>query len=340
MKRRDSLLFHILVFVAAQLAWLALLGLWIYWYISNNLIFEEVDTRTAPQIDINSPSVWIFVGGIILIVAVAFVMSVMFRNLSVQLKLAKLYDNFIGNVTHELKSPLASIQLYLDTFVSRKVPAEKQKEFINSMRKDVDRLKNLIDSILDISALEQKEIAHNFYVYNFESIIKRNINRAKEQFKLHENAINLEGKADCEIVADEKAIEIVMDNLIDNAIKYSANKTLIKVKLKTQPGKAIAEISDNGAGIPSDEQKKIFKKFYRIYDKNIPNVKGTGLGLYWVREILRNHGGKISAHSNGRNKGTTFRIELPVYMHSKKHYINKLLRLTKKRERKLGTADS
>ena len=330
MKKRNSLLFHILIFIAAQLAWLGLLGLWIYWYVSNYLIFEQVGDQLSPQIDIYSPNVWVFVGGIILIVAVAFGMSIIFRNLSLQLKLAKLYDNFIGNVTHELKSPLASIQLYLETLQTRNVPAEKQKEFIESMMKDSSRLKNLINSILEISSLEQKKISHDFYVHNAEELIKKILAEAPEQFKLPENSIKIEGNADFNIVADDKALKIVFDNLIDNTLKYSVDSVKIKINLSSQSGKLIIEFSDNGIGIANSEQKKIFKKFYRVYSKKIPNVKGTGLGLYWVKEILKHHGGKISAHNGNENKGSTFRIELPVYQGSKNRYVNRLLSLTKK----------
>jgi two-component system phosphate regulon sensor histidine kinase PhoR len=93
----------------------------------------------------------------------------------------------------------------------------------------------------------------------------------------------------------------------------------------------IIEFEDRGIGIPIKEQKKVFSKFHRIYDKDIPNVKGTGLGLYWVKEIIKNFGGRISLSSEGKYKGSTFRIELPIYESSKKRYINKLLKLTKRK---------
>ena len=116
MKKRHSLFYHILIFVFAQLAWLGLLGLWIYWYVSNYLILEKVGDQLSPKIDIDTPNVLVFVGGIVLIVSLAFGVSIIFRNLSVQIKITKLYDNFIANITHELKSPLSSIQLYLQNF--------------------------------------------------------------------------------------------------------------------------------------------------------------------------------------------------------------------------------
>ncbi|MDZ7764496.1 MAG: histidine kinase dimerization/phospho-acceptor domain-containing protein [Melioribacteraceae bacterium] len=161
-KKINSYFYFILIFILAQLAWMALLGLWIYWYVSNSIIFEKVGDQLSPQIKIDGPNIFLFVGGIILIVAIAFGMSVIFRNLNVQLRLTRLYDNFISNVTHELKSPLASIQLYLETLNSRELTPENKRKFINYMINDAERLNGLINSILEISRLEQKQISHEY----------------------------------------------------------------------------------------------------------------------------------------------------------------------------------
>ena len=156
MKKRNSLVYYVIIFAIAQLAWMGLLGLWIYIYVSNYIIFEQVGDQLSPQITIDTPNALVFSGGIVLIVAIATGMSILIRNLGVQLNLTRMYDNFIANITHELKSPLASIQLFLQTLKSRDVPKEKQNEFLASMLQDTKRLQRLIDSILEISALEQK----------------------------------------------------------------------------------------------------------------------------------------------------------------------------------------
>ena len=121
-------------------------------------------------------------------------------------------------------------------------------------------------------------------------------------------------------------MKIVINNLIDNAVKYSPDPVKIIGKMRCDNKKLTIEIKDNGIGLQPGELKKIFNKFHRIYNANIPNVKGTGLGLYWVREIIKSHGGRISALSPGEGKGTTFRIELPVYKKSGGHFLNKLLK--------------
>jgi len=326
MKKKHSLFYHIVIFVLAQLAWLALLGLWIYWYVYNNIVFEKVGDQVSPQVSYDITNVVPFVVGLVLLSGLSFTTSLIFRHLSIQLRLAKLYDNFISNVTHELKSPLSSIQLYLETLTERNVPPDKQKEFIGLMTTDVNRLNNLINSILEISALEQKKLSHDYQVQDAESTIKNLLMDSVGQFRLPDDAINISGSAPCEIVTDAKTMKIVLDNLVDNAIKYSLESVKIDVKLSCNLKKFIIEFSDNGIGIPPGEFKKVFNKFHRIQNNNVPNVKGTGLGLYWTKEIIRNHGGKISVLSEGEDKGTIFTIELPVYGASKKRFVNKLLK--------------
>lgn len=312
MRRRYSLAYNLAIFILAQIVWLALLGLWIYWYVSNYLIFEKVGEKVSPQIVIDTPNVFPFVGGIVLLVGLSFSMVLIFRHLNVQIRLTRLYDNFIANITHELKSPLSSLQLYLETLNTRNVPPDKQKEFLEQMIRDTARLQKLINTILEISALESRKNKANFEVYNCCEILNRLLKESAEQFRLKDDTIKFNCTANANISIDVSAVKMVIDNLIDNSIKYSTDELKINVSVKTTPKKVEISFTDNGIGIPVKEQKNIFQKFYRIYDADIPNVKGTGLGLYWVKEIIRNHKGKISVKSEGKGKGTTFIIELPI----------------------------
>jgi len=327
--KKNSLVFYVIIFICAQIAWMCLLGLWIYFYVSNYIIITKVGDQLSPQITIDTPNALLFAGGIVLIVAIATGIGILFRNLGLQIKLTKMYDNFIDNVTHELKSPLASIQLYLQTLGTRDVPPKKQKEFIDSMLQDAKRLQNLIDSILEISALEQKKIAHNFEIYNSGEIFSRLLNDSKKQFKFNDQNFIITGNPNVDCVIDTYAVKIVFDNLTDNAIKYSVGPTKINVDLKHMGNKLIIKFSDNGIGISVSEQKDVFKKFHRIYRDDIPSVKGTGLGLYWVHEILKVHGGKIYLNNKVKNGGTEFILEFPVYKEVNQKYFQKLLKSNK-----------
>jgi len=330
MKKFNTLFYHILIFVLAQLAWFSLLGLWIYWYISNYIILRKVGDKLSPQVISESTNIFALVGGLVLLIVVSIGMSLIFIHLTRQMNLTKLYDNFIANVTHELKSPLSSIQLYLETLQSREVP---RTNLINLMLNDVKRLNNLINSILYLSALEHKNFAkkmiNDYHMYTADTVIRELINEAAAQFKLPENSVTIEGNAPCRCVIDRTWLKIVFDNLFDNAIKYSLDSPQIHVHLSCNKKNVVIEFSDQGVGIPIRDQQKIFNKFQRVNYPASPNVKGTGLGLYWVKEIIKYHNGKVSVFSKGWNKGTTFRIELPIYNNSKKRYIRNFLKRKK-----------
>lgn len=317
MRKPFSTAKNLIIFIIAQLFWLALVGLWIYWYVSNYLIFEKVGETVSPQINIQTPEVFPFVGGLILLVALSFTMVLIFRHLNLQIRLTSLYDNFIANITHELKSPLSSIQLYLETLRSRDVPSEKQKEFIEQMLRDTSRLQNLINSILEISALESKKQKTNFVVKPAAEFIPKVIKDAAANFRLADDTLIINTNGNNNILVDEHLIRMVFDNLIDNSIKYCTDNLKIQVNIDCKENQLEIDFRDNGIGIEPKEQKNIFKKFYRIYGDEIPNVKGTGLGLYWIKGIIKNHNGKISVISEGKGKGTTFRILLPVYKNKK-----------------------
>jgi signal transduction histidine kinase len=326
MIRKHFFFYHVVIFIIAQIAWLSLIGLWIYWYVYNYIVYKEVGDQFSPEVSYDITNVAPFVIGLVLLVGLSLITIWIFRHLTVQLRLTNLYDNFISNVTHELKSPLSSIQLSLETLKARDVPREKQKEFVGMMIKDVNRLTRLINSILQIPALEQKKFAHSYKVYSAGSAIKQILNESVEEFRLPPDTIIIEENAPCEFVIDIDGLKTVFDNLIDNAVKYSLQPAKINVNVRCNTQKVVIEFTDNGIGIAPKELKKVFNKFHRVYHQNIPNVKGTGLGLYQVKEIIKNHGGIIYILSEGKGKGTTFKIELPIYQVFKKRFLTKLLK--------------
>jgi signal transduction histidine kinase len=259
-------------------------------------------------------------------------MYFIFIYLNRQLSLTRLYDNFIANVTHELKSPLASILLYLETLEDRQVPKDRQQQFISLMIKDVNRLQNLINSILKLSGIEKKKMIAHYRVFHIDEVVKDLVEEAIELFNLTPKSIKIEGTAPCVCVIDRDALKIVIDNLIDNAIKFTTGSFFLTVHMACTPKNFVLKFIDQGIGISAEDQKKIFNRFIRIQKPNIPDIRGTGLGLHIVREIIKSHGGKISVYSAGADKGSTFSIELPIYQVAKKRYLNYLLKMTQKME--------
>ena len=336
--KRFGFLFHpVLIFVSAQLAWLSLLGIWIYWYVSNYIIFTTVEDKISPQLINKQAYLIALITGIVLLVTILVGIYLIFIYLTRQLKLTDLYDNFIANITHELKSPLASIQLHLDTLMLRDIPRHQQQQFLALMQKDADRLKQLINTILEIAALEQKRIAYDFQIYQADTLVKDILAESMEQFQLEAGQVHLRGQAGCQCVADRGALKIVFDNLIDNAIKYSEAPVRIQMTLSHHGNRWYIRFRDHGIGLARLDQKKIFQKFMRVYRREIPTVKGTGLGLYWVNQIIKYHGGTVTASSDGPGTGTLFTVTLPVYPAAKRRYMENLLKLTRLRRQVMNS---
>ena len=334
-KRPGPTFYHALIFIISQVTWFLLVGLWIYWYVSNYLLLDEVGAKLELDTILEDINLIALVGGLILLVLLSGGMSWIFVYLNKQLNINRLYDKFISNVTHELKSPLSSIQLFVDTMRKRDVSRKKQVEFLEVMQHDTDRLDNLINSILYLSSLENRKLAktvhRDYNVFDADPLIHNIISEFQKELKLGKDIITIEGKAQCECVVDRDWLKIVLGNLIDNALKYCIQKPKIHILISIDLKYFYISIADNGIGVARKDFKRIFNKFQRIYNFDSPNVKGTGLGLYWVKEIVKHHGGKIRITSDGSNKGSTFKIALPIYNTSKRFYINRLLKHSRER---------
>ncbi len=323
MKRRVNFLHPLLIFIFMQVAWISLLGLWIYWYVSNYIIINQVGKRLVPTVTA-SPRTQLFalIFGLFLLVIILAGFYFIFIYLTRQININRLYETFIANFTHELKSPLASIQLYLETLQRRDVPKEKQAEFINQMLSDTQRLKQVIDSILDISQIEQKKKIFNLQPQEVQPTVKGLISNCQERFKLERERLILKGKVKGYWLVDQEAMQMVFANLLDNALKYSPPKSTITVRLLQEKQKFCIEFIDQGIGIEKEAQKHIFQKFYRVSAPYMPDIRGTGLGLYLVKEIVKAHLGNITVKSEGLHKGTTFRLCFPLKRQSEEFKSN------------------
>ena len=331
MKKQKSLLYHVLVFVCAQLAWFSVLALWIYWYVSNYILLSELDENISTPISLEGTHISVLIGGIILLVAISVGMSLIFVYLTRQMNLTRLYDNFIANVTHELKSPLSSIKLYLETMQKHTVPKKTREEFLTTMLQDTHRLEALITSILDVSGLEQKKLAYNFTVAPADRTLKNLLREAAQAFKIKPGSFVIKGALRGDVVLDQRAFKIIFNNLFDNAVKYSRGTAQIFIRLFNTKKKYHIVFTDKGIGVDKKDQKVIFNKFQRLYRSDSPTVKGSGLGLYWVRELIRAHGGQVSVNSAGQDRGVSFTIELPIYLTSKKRFTNRLLKFARRK---------
>ena len=232
-----------------------------------------------------------------------------------EIRRSEQHDAFLNSVTHELKTPIASIKLYLETLRSRDVVPEKRQEFYSVMLADTDRLLHTVEQVLQAGRTREKKRQMNVEKLKLGAVLSEAVEIARTRYNLDENVIRMaEPENDLSVLGDAADLRTVFVNLIDNAVKYSGTdrKVSIRAKRTTLNKKVDVFIRDNGVGIPADELKRIFKRFYRVPNESSKDRKGTGLGLAIVRSIIEKHGGKIRADSKGEGRGTTFVVQLPL----------------------------
>jgi two-component system sensor histidine kinase SenX3 len=222
------------------------------------------------------------------------------------------HDAFINAVTHELKTPVASIRLYLETLLSRSVDEDKRKEFYSIMLEDSDRLLETIEQILRTGRIGPASRRPNLSRFNLGALVDDCVDRARTLNQLPEEALMYDAGVTVMVQADLDEVRAAVSNLIDNAIKYSGTKVAVTVETASVDKKnAIVRVHDQGPGIPKTELKDIFKRFYRVPGPTT-RVPGTGLGLYIVRSVAKRHGGRAWAESEGAGRGSTFTLQLPL----------------------------
>jgi signal transduction histidine kinase len=226
-------------------------------------------------------------------------------------------DSFLNAVTHELKTPIASIRLYLETLQQRNVQDDQRREFYRIMLDDTDRLLGTVEQVL--KAGEVRDGARKGWrEVEFSSIVRDALELARVRHKLGPESLRFGGEpaAETTVLGNPEQLRIAVTNLIDNAVKYSGPTKDIEVKLETPNiDDVILTVRDRGIGIPRPELKRVFKRFYRVHSMASGQVKGTGLGLFIVMSVARRHGGDAFAHSDGEGLGSTFTIRLPRVYH-------------------------
>jgi signal transduction histidine kinase len=238
------------------------------------------------------------------------------------------HDSFINAVTHELKTPIASIRLYLETLQRRDVGEGQRREFYQLMLVDTERLMGTVEQVLKAGVLAQKKGPAHRLPVDFGAVVGECVELARARHHLAPDQLDYRpswhGSAQAEpgsalpepasatVFGDPEELHTAVTNLLDNAVKYSPDGVHIAVELEVPDEKNIVlRVRDRGVGIPQNELKRIFKRFYRVRQRGRPRVKGTGLGLFIVRSIAKNHGGRVFAQSDGAGKGTTVTLELP-----------------------------
>lgn len=280
-------------------------GLTVGWILLN--VFNAISVPTQ-----NSSIYWVLlsVGSIIfgfILVGIVLYLVWIIQNIN----LNRRQSNFIDAVTHELKTPIASLKLYLQTLHRRPVEGEQRIAFYRTMMEDVDRLDRLINQLLEVARLQQKQDDPTPPEWvAFDEVIHHFAKQLMAQNGIPADRIRIDAVA-CEILAHKVDAEILVRNLLENAIKYAGTPPAVEIELKVSDGHATLSVVDNGAGVPRHLRRKIFQRFFRAGDELERKQSGTGLGLFLVRSIVQRLKGDVRVVDVARQSGSCFVVSLP-----------------------------
>jgi signal transduction histidine kinase len=275
----------------------------------------------VPWVIINWRSVILLVIGVLcfLLLIAGLILNTIF--LVREVKRNERHDSFLNAVTHELKTPITSIRLYLETLLRHEVPEAQRKEFYDIMLSDSERLLATVEQVLKAGEIGQRARNQVRLQVLFDEVVQDCIRTTLQRYHLQESTIQLTVDQNAEqvaVVGNPQDLRTAVLNILDNAVKYSPQGPQLEVHLALD-GDAwmILTVSDHGLGIAPPHLKRIFTRFYRVPARNVFRVKGTGLGLFLVRSIARQHGGDVVAESEGEGRGATIRLQLPRALSSK-----------------------
>jgi signal transduction histidine kinase len=228
-----------------------------------------------------------------------------------EVRLNERQSNFVSAVTHELKTPVASLRLYLDTLQLRDLPQSRREDFYETMRQDLDRLQLTINNVLNAAMYTDRPVVDP-QPLDFSKLVRRAVELTRTRHQLAPGALTFEGPAELGLRGDAPALETAVLNLLDNAVKYSKEPVAVEVEVRRDgDGQAHLRVRDHGVGMTRAHLRFVFNRFYRIGSEVRRSHTGTGLGLFIVKSIVKGHKGTVSAESAGLDKGSTFTVTLP-----------------------------
>ena len=304
--------FHpIFIFILSIIALGLSLFLYIYWYVEAsaglNAVVEKFNLKPGQVLESQT---WMVI--VVLSILVGFILMgllVIFVYFQKVYQLYRLQNNFINNFTHELKTPVTSIRLYLETFLKTQITGEDREKYIGYMLADVQRLGENINSILNLARIESKNFNGKFVYTDLVDFIKRFCDSNSHLFQGCIIKINCQVNQPIMYPVDTSLFEMLLMNLITNAVNYNeSDAPRIDIDVFIKDGKIHVSLSDNGMGIEKAEQKKIFKKFYQVGKSDNMSARGSGIGLYMAQSIAKIHKAKLTVESSGKGRGSTFTV--------------------------------
>lgn len=312
MKMNRKLSNPLIALIGIQLIWVVMVISWIYWFIGRSKEFRNLALRYKPELLTQGMEWIVLVEGLLMAIAILAGVYVIFLYWRRQAKLYLQQRSYISQLTHELKSPLASIQLHLETVKMRDLPKEKLDGFIDTMLSDTERLNMLTSNLLMATRIEFRQLGEKAKKTDFSEFVTGYL-QSKSSELPEGGKLTLKVEPHITATIDVEGMEMALRNLFENALLYSPVSPEIRVTLKRSMSgrQCVLDFQDNGKGLKKNELDKIFEMFYRVRTPG-ENIRGTGLGLYIVKSVVNAHGGRISVESPGLGKGCTFHITLPL----------------------------
>ncbi len=315
MSQSKWFLHPILIFISSIVAVALSLILYIYWYVEVSTGLKRVLERANLDPDqVLASQTWMVILVLSILVGIILMgMFIIFVYNQKTFQLYRLQRNFISNFTHELKTPVTSLKLYLETFRKYELNREDRLRYIEYMVQDADRLTHNINRILDLAKIESKTYGGKFVKQDLVQEVVRFYEKNRHLFDGCEIRIHNPSDRSFSYPINPTLFEILLMNLFTNAIKYNESE-VPRLDITFEPkGRGLhIHFEDNGIGLPKSEFRKVFKKFYQIGRSEDMSAKGTGLGLYLVESIARHHKGRMIVESGDGGKGSVFSLILPL----------------------------
>lgn len=312
---RSRWFFHpFFVFIFSILALGLSLFLYIYWYMEvSQGLRKMMDKFDLDKTHVLASDTWLVILVLSILVGLILVgIFIIFVYSQKAFRLFRLQENFINNFTHELKTPVTSLKLYLETFMKHELSRNDQQKYIGYMLQDIVRLSDTINRILNTAKIESKSYDGEFVSSELVSEVKRFCTNNKYLFPGCEIRVCHPPEFKFRYQINQSLFEMLLMNLIVNGMKYNtSDKPEIRIDFAAEKKKIQIRFQDNGIGIEPVELKKVFRKFYQAGNSDDMSAKGSGLGLYLAQNIARIHKGTIFAESRGPGKGTAFTLMLP-----------------------------
>lgn len=309
MKPLRNLVNPLVAFVGIQLAWILVVFFWIYWFLRSHRRIRDLARRYGPELPRAGVDWVLLAEGLVLLIAILVGVYVIFLYWRRQVALYREQKRIVSQVTHEFKSPLASLRLYLETIRLRHPPPEKLADFVETMLSDTDRLDGLINNLLAANRLEHRGLKLALRPGDLSAFVEHYFRERRGDVPAP-GSLQVSVEPGLRARFEAESLGMVLRNLLENAVLYAEGPPRVEVRLEADGRQCHLAVRDHGRGIDPGEQKKVFRMFYRV---RLPGdqIQGSGLGLFIARAIVLRHKGRLWVESAGAGRGCTFHVSLP-----------------------------